>query len=80
MEYSKNKIFMYLENEVGPGVFQSSVQQIYNLQKFHTARTESTNNQLLLVFAFGILPAVVFLELWIGALQVRSRFQTAFIA
>ena len=28
IEHSENKIIMYLENEVGPGVLQSSVQQI----------------------------------------------------
>ena len=56
------------------------VPQIYNLQKFHTARTESTNNQLFLVFTSGILLALVFVERWTGALQVQSRFQTALIA
>ena len=43
MKGSENTVFAYFENEVGPGVLQSSVQQICNLQKIHTTRTESTN-------------------------------------
>ena len=31
IEHSENKIFTYFENEVGPGVLQSNVQQTYNL-------------------------------------------------
>ena len=34
IEHSENKIITYFENEVGPGVLQSNVQQIYNLQNF----------------------------------------------
>ena len=39
MEHSENKIVTYYENEVGPGVLQFNIQQIYNLQKFHATRT-----------------------------------------
>ena len=39
-----------------------------------------THSQLHMVCAFGILAALVFVERWTGALQVRSRFRTAQIA
>ena len=55
IEYSENKVIMYFETEVGPGVLQFSVQQTCNLQKFHTTRTESTHNQLNVVCVSGIL-------------------------
>ena len=35
---------------------------------------------MLLVSAFGIFPVLMFVENWIGALQVPSRFQRALIA
>ena len=45
MEHSENKIIRHFENEVGPVVLRSSIQQTYNLQKFHTTRTKSTHDQ-----------------------------------
>ena len=39
-----------------------------------------TYNQLHRACAFGILAALVFVERWTRALQVRSRFQTSQIA
>ena len=80
IEHSENKIVMYFENEVGPGVLQSSVQQTCNLQKFHITRAESTNKQFIVVCASDILPALVFLECQTKALQARSHSQTAQIA
>ena len=71
---------MFLKNEVGLGVLQSSVQEMHNLQKFHTTITELINNQLQVVCAFGILATLVSVGRWAGALQARSRFQTAQIA
>ena len=62
IEHSENRIITYFENEVGPAVFQSSVQQTYYLQKFHRIMTESIHNQLHLVSAFGILPACMYVE------------------
>ena len=55
IEHSKNIIILYFENEVGPGVLRSNIQQIYNLQKIHTTRTESTHNQSHLVCTLGFL-------------------------
>ena len=80
IEHSENKIITRFENEVGPGILQSSVQQTYNLQIIHKIRTEITYNQLYKICAFGILAAVEFVECWAGALQVWSRFQTAKMA
>ena len=48
--HSENKIITHFENEVGSGVFRSSIQQTYNLHVFHTVRTESTHNQLHVIF------------------------------
>ena len=64
---------MYCENEVRPGVLQSSPQQSYDLPKFHSARTESTHNQLHVVCAFGILAALMF-----NAGLKHSRFDLVF--
>ena len=61
-------------------MLQSSIEQIYNLQIIHRIRTEAIHNQLHMVSAFGVLAVLVFTERWTGALQVRSRFQTAQIA
>ena len=76
IEHSENKISTCFENEVGPGMLQSSIQQTYNLQIIQRIRTEMTHNQLHMVCAFGILAALVFVKRWTGAFQVRSRFQT----
>ena len=40
IEHSENRNITYFENEVGPGVLQFNIQQIYNLQNFHTKRTK----------------------------------------
>ena len=80
IEHSENRIIKSFGNEIGPEVLQSSIQQTYSLQKFHATQTVSTHNQLYVVCAFGILAALVFMERWTGALQVRSRFQTSHIA
>ena len=76
-EQFKNKSMTSFQNEVGPGILQSGVQQTYNLLIIHRIRTKTTYNLLHMVCAFGILAALGFLERWAGALQVQSRFQTA---
>ena len=58
-------------------MLQSSVQQTYNLQMIHRVRRDTTLHKLHMVFAFDILAALLFVEHWTGALQVRSRFQKA---
>ena len=70
IEHSHNNVIMYFENEVGPGVFQLSVLQTYNLQNLHTTRTESTHIQLHVVCALGIPKMLVFIECWNESLQV----------
>ena len=39
---------------------------LYNLQIIHRIGTETTNNQLHMICAFGILAAIVFVERWTG--------------
>ena len=80
IEHSEKKIVTYFESKAGLGVLQSSPQQTHNLQNFHTKRTESTHNMLLVVCACDILAVLTFVERWTVALPVRSRFQTALIA
>ena len=77
IEHSENKIITCSESEVGPEMLQSGVQQTYNLQIIHRMKTEKTNYQLHIVYVFGILAALMFVERWTGALQVRSRFKTS---
>ena len=74
---SRNKFVEWFENEVGPGVLLYNVLQTYNLQNYHTLVAESTHNRLHLVCGFGILAVLAFVGCWAGALQFRSRFQTA---
>ena len=68
-EHSENKIIAYFENEVGSGMLQSSVQQTYNLQIVQRIRTETTNYQLHMVYAFGVL---MFVD---GMLYYSTEFQ-----
>ena len=69
MEHSENKIITYMENEAGPGVLQSSVQQTYTLRDyFQTTMTESKYNQWPILFAFDNDAAHVFPERCAGAL------------
>ena len=75
IEHSKTKIVTHFENEVGPWVLQSSIQQTYNLQKFRTTRTELIHNQSHIVSAFSILAAVVFVERWTEALRSDLVFK-----
>ena len=56
IEYSKNKIVTHFENEVGPGVFQSSVQQPFA----QSTKTELKHSQLITFYDFGNLAARVF--------------------
>ena len=79
IEHSENKIYTCFENEVGPEMLQSSVQEAYILQIIHRIRTETTHNQLHMVCAFGILAARGF-EPGTRALHVNFRFQVAQIA
>ena len=43
IEHSENKFIMYFENEVGPGVPQYSVQQIWILQECQTTKAKSNH-------------------------------------
>ena len=70
MEHSENKFITHFENEAGPGVLQSNVQQSYTLQKILTERTESTHNLWQILFIFGNLAALEFVESWTRAFQV----------
>ena len=45
IEHSKNKVIAYFENEVVPGLLQTSVQQICYLQQFQTRKTGSKHGQ-----------------------------------
>ena len=44
IEHPKNEIFVYLENEVGSGVLQSSVQQTCFLREFQTTIAKLRNH------------------------------------
>ena len=57
-----------LGNEVGPGVIHSLVFNRHaTLQEFHTTiRTESRNNQWLMLCAFGILQCLCLLNIELG--------------
>ena len=71
---------MYFENKVGPGKLQFSLQETYNRPvKISHNMDKIDKNELQLVCAIRILPPLVFVECWIGELQVRSRFQTALL-
>ena len=76
-EHSENKLIIYFENKVGPGVFLSNVQQRYNIQsaKYHATRIQRTHNQLHMVCGFSTLAVFTFVERWTGALRVGSRFK-----
>ena len=81
MQDSENKIIgYYFGNEAGPGVLQSSVQQMCILKEIQTTRLQLTRSQGLTSFHFSILAVLKFVERWTGALQVQSRFQTVQIA
>ena len=70
IEHSVNEIIMNFESEVGSGVVQFVVQQTLPCKK-----SSSKNRIKNVIFAAGM-----FVERWIGILQVQSRFQTARIA
>ena len=70
IEHSENKSITYFENEVEPGVVQSSVERTCTQEEFHIKLTESKCNHWPTLFAFGILAAVVFVERGSGAFQV----------
>ena len=61
---------MHFENEAGPGVLESTIQQTYSLQKILTKRTESTHNWWQILLIFGNLAALEFVERWTRAFQV----------
>ena len=61
---------MYFENEAGPRVLESTVQQTYTLQKILIERTELTHNLWQILFIFGNLAVLEFVECWTRALQV----------
>ena len=60
VEHSENRNITYFENEVGPGVLQFNIQQIYNLQ-ICTQRGQNRHAHSQLHI---ILPAPVFVERW----------------
>ena len=60
----RNYSITYFENEVGPGVLQFNVQQIYNPQNFHTTKQNRHLISCMRGRAFGILAALVFVEHW----------------
>ena len=62
IDNSKSKIIKYFGNEAGPGVLHSGVQQTRTLQEFSTTWAESKNCQSVILSAFGIFAAFVFLE------------------
>ena len=60
--HSENNTIRSFGNEVGPGVLRSRVQQTRTLQEFHTTKSESRNSQWLMLCAFGIFAAFMFIE------------------
>ena len=80
IKYSENEIITDFGNEIGPGIPRPAFNNQKICKKIHGTRAESTFNQLNVVWYFDILAAVVFIELWTGALQVQSCFQAAQVA
>ena len=68
IEHNENKIIKNVEDEVGPGVLKSSVQQTSPCKN---TRQQRQNRNI----AFGLLAAGTFVEHW--ALQVQSRLETS---
>ena len=60
----RNKFIAYFDNEVGPEVFQSSVQKTCYLLEFQTGRTGSKHGQWPALCTFSILPTGRFFERW----------------
>ena len=70
IEHSENKFIMHFENEAGPGVLESTIQQTHTLQKILTERTELTHNLWQMLLIFENLATLEFVECWTRALQV----------
>ena len=75
-EYSDNKAIVQsglFENEIGPGVFQFSVQQTCSLQESQRHKAYVTDNGSIMS---PFCPCrTVIIARWSGALQLQRRFQ-----
>ena len=77
-EHSRNKIIMQpglFENQIRPGVLQSTVQQTRVLHEYQKHKPHATDYVSMLSLRYEILANCVFVERWTGALQVQSRFR-----
>ena len=76
IEHSENKVNAYFENEVGPGMLQSSIKETFILKEIQTTRIESiatnTCSQWPKTADLSILAAR-----WTGEIRVQPRFLTA---
>ena len=64
-----------LENEIGTGVLQSSIQQTRALQEYQKHKPSVTGYVSVLSVLCRIFADCLFLERWAGALHVKPRFR-----
>ena len=62
------------ENEIGPGILQSSVQQMQGLQAHQSHKPRATDYLSILSLLCEIFADCMFVEHWTGALKVKHRF------
>ena len=78
IEHSENKIITQsgmFENEIGPGLLESSVRQTHALQEYQRHRPCATDYVSILSMFSEIFADCMFLEYWTGILQVQPRFR-----
>ena len=76
IEHSENKIVTQsglFENEIGPGVLNSSIQQIRLLEEYQMHKPSVTEYVSILSKFCEIFADCMFSECWTGALKVQPR-------
>ena len=73
MKNSENRIITQpglLDNEIGHGVLQSSVQQRWALQEYQSHKPRETGYVFILSLLCEMFADCIFVEHWTGTLQV----------
>ena len=78
IEHSENKIITQsglYENEIVPGILQSSIQQIRVLQKHQMHKPCATDYVPFLSLIYELFADCTFVKRWTGSFQVQPRFR-----